>query len=446
MALGGLCQAQTVHVIYNFTGTQGGANPLYGSLVQGQNGNLYGTTYDFPGDGAIFKFNTQKGAVSMPVFNGTNGRQPSGGLTMASDGNFYGTTAAGGTANMGVLFRVSPKGAYAVLHEFTGSADGVSPVAPPIQASDGNLYGTTAGSVYGTAATVYKYVPATRSFTTILTLTSSDGQLVYAPLLQATDGNLYGTASSGGTTGNGTIFSITTAGQLLFVYSFTGAPEGAAPYSALIQASDGNFYGTTEQGGTNQSMGSIFKMDASHNVSLLYSFGGTPTDGNHPLSGLTQATDGNLYGTTPTGGGSNDGIVYKISPAGAYTNLYSFTGSNGQSPFSPPFQDTNGILYGTTEFGGTNGYGTVYSLNMGLSPFAGLVNSAGKSGQTAQILGQGLTGTTMVTFNGVPATSVTVVSDTYLTAVVPAGATTGPVVVTTPTAIINSNKNFSVLQ
>jgi uncharacterized repeat protein (TIGR03803 family) len=440
-------QAQTVQVIYNFNGTQGGANPLYGTPVQGQNGHLYSTAYDFPGDGGIFEINVKKGAAeTLPVFNGTNGRQPSGGLTLGSDGAFYGTTSAGGSPDMGVLFRINPNGRYSILHEFQGGSDGLSPVAPPIQATDGNFYGTTAGSIYGTAATVYEYTPSSQMFTTLFTLDPSVGQGVYAPLVQASDGNLYGTASSGGGYGNGTIFSISTSGQLLNTYSFPGAPGGAAPYSALIQGTDGNFYGTTEQGGVNQSMGTVFSMDTSFNVTVLYSFGATASDGTHPLAGLSQATDGNLYGSTPTGGASNAGTLFQISTAGAYNVLYMFSGTDGQSPTAPPMQATNGILYGTAELGGADGYGSVYSLDMGLGSFVTFVNASGQAGSTAEILGQGFNGTSSVTFNGVPASSFTVVSATYLTAVVPAGATSGPVVVTTPAAVLNSNTNFTIAQ
>jgi uncharacterized repeat protein (TIGR03803 family) len=193
-------------------------------------------------------------------------------------------------------------------------------------------------------------------------------------------------------------------------------------------------------------MGTVFQMDGSFDVTILYSFGATATDGTHPLAGLTQATDGNLYGSTSTGGASNDGTLFQISTAGAYNVLYMFSGTDGQDPSAPPMQATNGILYGTTELGGADGYGSVYSLDMGLGSFVTFVNSSGQAGRTAEILGQGFSGTSSVTFSGVPATSFTVVSNTYLTAVVPAGASTGPVVVTTPTGVLNSNVNFTVVQ
>jgi uncharacterized repeat protein (TIGR03803 family) len=158
-----------------------------------------------------------------------------------------------------------------------------------------------------------------------------------------------------------------------------------------------------------------------------------------------QATDGNFYGTTVDGGTNNVGTLYKLSLAGAHTVLYSFASSTGDIPPWPPMQDTNGQLYGVTYVGGTFNYGTVYNFNLGLAPFATFVQHTGAIGHSAQILAQGLTGTTAVSFNGIPASSFSVVSDTYMTAVIPAGATTGPVVVTTPSGKLTSNVNFRIV-
>lgn len=175
----------------------------------------------------------------------------------------------------------------------------------------------------------------------------------------------------------------------------------------------------------------------------MYSFQGGQNDGAAPNPGLAQATDGNLYGTTNLGGSSGYGTLFQISTSGAYKLLYSFNNLIGRYPLAGLMQHTNGKLYGTTSNGGSRG--TVYSLDMGLGPFVTFVRANGKVGQTAQILGQGLTGTTNVTFNGLPATSFLVGSDTYIRAVIPSGATTGPVVVTTPQGILTSNKNFLVI-
>jgi uncharacterized repeat protein (TIGR03803 family) len=181
------------------------------------------------------------------------------------------------------------------------------------------------------------------------------------------------------------------------------------------------------------------------NVSILYNFKGG-SDGAFPDAGFVQGTDGMLYGTTGVGGSAGFGTLFQISTAGAYKSLYSFTSGMGEYPLSALLQHTDGIFYGAAERGGAHGFGSVYSLDMGLGPFVTLVLPSGRVGQTTQILGQGLTGTTSVTFNGVPATSFKVVTDTYMTAVVPSGATTGKVVVTTPGGTLTSNVNFRIIQ
>jgi len=180
-------------------------------------------------------------------------------------------------------------------------------------------------------------------------------------------------------------------------------------------------------------------------VSIIYRFPGGSVNVTGVSSGLVQGTDGNLYGTTAEGGTSGLGTLYQVTTAGAYRLLYSFPQNVGTSPGGGVLQHTDGSFYGTTFQGGANGYGGVYSLNMGLAPFITFVRPTGGVGQTAQILGQGLNGTTGITFNGVAATSFRVFSDTYMTAVVPSGATTGVVVVTTTNGALTSNKSFKII-
>jgi uncharacterized repeat protein (TIGR03803 family) len=375
----------------------------------------------------------------LVAFNVTDGIDAVAPVTLATDGNYYGTTAFGGSAGLGVLFKVTTAGSLTVLHSFAGGADGSFPDAAPIEASDGNLYGTT----HGDPATIYKY---TRSgvFSTIYQADDAHGQPIVAPLLQAADGNFYGVGQAGGTNKCGTIFKITREGHVLQTYSFTCGKGGSSPSASLIQASDGNFYGTTASGGT-AALGTVFKMNQSGAVSILYSFQGTP-DGDIPAAPLVEGTDGNLYGTSELGGTNNIGTLFQISPGGAYKQLYSFQSGTGQFPAATLLQHTSGAFYGTAVQGGANNFGAVFKLDMGLGPFVAFVRPTGKVGQTAQILGQGLTGSTSVTFNGVPASSFSVVSDTYMTAVVPSGASTGPVVVTTPSGPLTSNVSFRISQ
>ncbi len=445
LALGNLSTAQTVRDLYNFAGANGSANPFYVTPTQGRDGALYGTDYEKTGgNGSIFRLTTAGVAGSPHVYDGLDGSNPLGGVVLGSDGNLYGTTAYGGSQNDGTLFRLGSHGTYLVLHEFQGGTDGMVPTAAPIQGSDGNFYGTTFGLLGGVNSTVYKYT-SSGNLTTIYQFDQNHGQFVEAPLIQGSDGNLYGTAAGGGANNCGTIFKLTTSGTMLWYYSFPCGPWGAVPFAPLVQASDGNFYGTTDQGGNaGGEWGTIFKLDPKGNVSVLHSFNANGRDGYGAVGGLVQGTDGKLYGTTTLGGKYGCGALFQITTGGDYTLLYSFPSQLGTSPFAAPVQDTNGLFYGTTSAGGKFGFGSVYSLDMGLGSFITLVRYQGKIGATAQILGQGFTGTSSVTFNGVAASSFKVVSDTYMTAVVPSGAKTGPVVVTTPSDKLTSNKNFRI--
>ena len=190
----------------------------------------------------------------------------------------------------------------------------------------------------------------------------------------------------------------------------------------------------------------MFKLTPSGKITVLYNF----IQGTSPsvlYAGLVQATDGYLYGTTSQGGTTSDGTIFRIrAKPSSPSFLYNFDITTGRLPEDTLLQHTNGILYGDTFEGGdpASGCGVFYGWNAGLKPFVSLVFTSGRVGKTVQILGQGFTGTTGVSFNGVVATTFTVVSDTFLTAVVPTGATTGSVVVTTPGGTLTSNKKFRV--
>ena len=372
---------------------------------------------------------------------------------LATDGNLYGAATNGGAVGYGVLYRVTTSGTYTALHDFQGS-DGGFPIGAPIEASDGNLYGATFGDQVNNFGTVYKY-SRDGTFSNILSFSvdGSKGAAIYAPLIQANDGSLYGTSTEGGVNGCGTIFKLTTSGILLHVYSFPCGSGGSRPVGPIMQASDGNFYGTTAWGGIttgyrcqSSGCGTIFRMTQSGSITVLYEFEGGQTDGHGAIAGLVEGTDGNLYGSTYAGGGHAWGTFFQVTLGGIYTFLYSLPNSIGEEPSSTLLQHTSGVFYGTASWGGWYGRGAVYSFDMGLAPFITFVRPTGKVGQTIQILGQGLTGASSVSVNGVAAITFNVVSDTYMTAVIPTGATTGPVVVTTPIGTRTSNKNFRITQ
>jgi uncharacterized repeat protein (TIGR03803 family) len=354
----------------------------------------------------------------------------------------YGTAYQGGLYNDGTIFRITPQGALTTLHNFAGS-DGAGPGGGLVQAADGDLYGTTAhGGAFGNWGTIFKITPA-GALTTLHSFDGADGGGPQAPLIQASDGDLHGTTYQGGASDDGTIFKITPAGALTVLHSFDWT-DGAVLTAGLVQATNGDFYGTTNRGATNDS-GTVFKITPAGALTTLHIFSGS--DGAYPDGGLIQATNGNLYGTTVGGGGASNctcGTIFEISPAGL-TTLQSFDGSGGVFPYARLVQDTNGKLYGTTQAGETQATldGTVFSLSLGLAPFVKTLPTVGPVGSAVKILGSDLTGATSVTFNGVPA-AFTVVSVREISTAVPTGATTGKVEVVTSSGTLVSSVGFAV--
>jgi uncharacterized repeat protein (TIGR03803 family) len=236
-----------------------------------------------------------------------------------------------------------------------------NPVAPLIQGNDGNLYGTTSQGGAANAGTIFRLTPA-GTVTVLYTFTGgADGAYPYAGLLQGTDGNFYGTTSQGGAANAGTVFQLTPAGVLTILYAFSGTADGAFPYAGVIQGTDGNFYGSTSQGGVSGA-GTIFQLTPSGALTVLYAFTGVD-DGAYPYAGVVQGTDGNFYGTTYLGGVSGAGTVFQLTPVGTVTVLYAFTGgADGAYPYAGVIVGVDGNLYGTTSQGGANSAGAVFQL------------------------------------------------------------------------------------
>lgn len=442
--------AQTFQSLFEFVDYhKDGAVPAEVAPAQSRDGMLYGST-DQGGaysQGTIFRFDPSTNTHTvLHDLAGSDGLGPYGSLTLGTDGNFYGVTQSGGSGLVGVLFRVTPAGAYRVLHSFMGGSDGSYPYAPPIEATDGNLYGTTSG-VLGRIATVYKYSRAGQ-FSTIYQFDGSAGLIPLSPLLQAQDGNLYGTANSGGAYGCGTVYKLSRTGTLLHSHSFDCGANGAYPVGALIQASDGNFYGATQHGGLPGDPygdGVLFKLTQEGGVSAAYKFGSSSSvDGSQSNIALLQATDGNLYASTLSRGLFGQGTLFRYGLDGTYSSYDDFSQGTTQVYASSLAQHTSGVLYGTTAYW-VGGNGTVFSVDIAATPFIALVRYSGRVGDTVQVLGQGLLGTTSVTINGSPA-AFTAASDTFLTATVPAGATSGSVVVTTASGALTSNRDYRIVK
>jgi uncharacterized repeat protein (TIGR03803 family) len=470
--------AQTLTTLASFNETDG-AYP-YASLVQGIDGNLYGAIFsggDNPncipdGCGTVVRISPQGTVTRLYSFcslsNCADGGNPSGGLVQGTDGNFYGTTSGTGERG-GTVFKITPSGTLTTLYSFCSQpncTDGSSPWGGVVQGSDGNFYGTTESGGSSTACgggcgTVFKITPS-GALTTLHSFDGADGWNPFGALVQATDGDFYGTTYYAQLQGSdyccGTVFKITSAGVLTTLYSFSGSPSDDMlyPIGGLVQASDGNFYGTTNQGGNNGTdAGTVFRITPGGSVTLLYSFCSQPNcaDGADPMAGLVQATDGNLYGTTWGGSIDRPGTAFKISPNGTLTTLYQFCSrpncTDGGQPAGGLVQATDGIFYGTTELGGTGdcfggyGCGTVFSLNVGLGMFVEAQPTSGTVGTAVTILGTNLTGATNVTFNGTPAT-INSNTGSAITTTVPVGATTGVVQVSLPGTTVISNTDFQV--
>ena len=450
--------AQTFTSLWSFNGKDG-ANP-FGTLVQAANGRLYGTTIrlGFYGDGTAFKITTDGSLNNLHNFctqeGCPDGAEPEG-LVLAANGDLYGVTYFGGASHVGNFYQLTPTGGVTPLYSFCSqSACPQHPEAGLIQGTYGDFYGVTQSGGDFNGGFVYKITPS-GSLTTLYSFCSqkgcADGEVPVASLIQAVDGNFYGTTSSGGAYGHGTVFSISSGGLLTTIYSFcsqTACTDGSDPVAALVQSTDGSFYGTTYYGGTTN-LGTVFRITPSGTFTTLHSFcsENSCTDGEGSWAQLIQATDGNFYGATYTGGDNGGGTIFDMSPDGALTTLYSFCAqascADGQTVYAGLVQDTDGSFYGTTYSGGNYGFGTVFRLSVGLAPFVTTLPGLGNPGSTIRILGTNLTGATGVTFNGASA-SFTVLGPTEITATVPAGATTGTVQVVTPTGTLSSNVAFRV--
>ena len=361
------CTAAMGSVVYSFYGGPDAGGPE-GSLIQASNGDFYGLTMGggVNGGGAVFEMTPSGTESVLYSFAGTDGQLPYGDLVQGSDGNFYGMTQSGGAGTvLGTVFEITPGGTETVLHSFGGGSDGAYPYGNLIQASNGNFYGLTTEGGTDNEGTVFEITAA--GIETVLHSfvdTPTDGAYPYGSLIQASDGNLYGMTADGGANNAGSVFRITLTGTETVLYSFAGGTgDGAHPYGNLIQASNGDFYGMTEAGGT-YGLGTVFEITPAGTETILHSFAGTPADGANPEGSLIQANDGNFYGMTEKGGAYISGAIFRMTPAGTDSILYSFPGSYGgqANTYGDLIQTRNGDLYGLASFG-TYTYGEIFLLN-----------------------------------------------------------------------------------
>ncbi|MGA8493356.1 MAG: choice-of-anchor tandem repeat GloVer-containing protein [Terriglobales bacterium] len=367
-------QAQTYSILYAFQRKVDGGGPQAG-LFLSPGGGLYGTTF-LGGDpscscGTVFELLPNGAFTVLHEFTGPDGANPAAALIADGDGNLYGTTSQGGSGrpNDGTVFKLAPpvkEGAAwteTVLHTFKGGADGANPYARLIRDRAGNFYGTTlAGGTFHNG-TVFK-LDATGKESPLYSFAGApDGAHPYAGLVQDGEGNLYGTTLLGGAFNSGTVFQLDATGKERVLYSFSGQADGAYPNADLILDGAGDAYGTTNEGGDVAHHGTVFKLDNTGTLTVLYTFAGG-NDGASPDAGLILDESGNLYGTTTQGGNKdNNGTVFKLDKTGRLTLLHTFTaGLGGAYPYASLVRDPAGNLYGTVVDVGPSGNGVVFKI------------------------------------------------------------------------------------
>jgi uncharacterized repeat protein (TIGR03803 family) len=429
--------------VFNYTD-----GSLPGPLVQGRDGAFYGTTSEGPN--TVFRVNPDGVLIPLHKFDQSDGYGPTGRLTLGTDGDFYGTASWGGANGEGTVFKITRLGRFTKLYDFCrqpNCADGSNPSGGLIEASDGDFYGVTTGggincSEYfgGGCGTLFK-ISSNGTLTTLYRFSGVDGIRPWAPPVQASNDLLYGTTGSGGDLscippyGCGTVFSMAPDGALTTLHNFSDQ-DGDQPLNPLIEGVDGNLYGTTAAGGA-FNWGTLFRITTDGNLTTLYSFdesAGEP-------GGLIQASDGALYGSTSTEYGAD----FRASWNGGIGFLH---GTQYQWAIGEPLQATTGAFYGPSGPGDDdwpcNPCGTIVKFDTGLGPFVSLDRYAGRVDETTGILGQAFTDASWVTFNGHPA-QFQIISDTFIEATVPDGATTGYVKVAKPTGSLTSNRPFRVM-
>jgi uncharacterized repeat protein (TIGR03803 family) len=347
--------------------------------------------------------------TNLYMFNGPDGSTPAAGLFRDSVGNLYGTTFYGGALGFGTVFKLNPSNHETVLYSFAGESDGANPYGGLIRDSAGNFYGTTAagGSPICRCGTVFKLSSSGKETVLYRFRGGTDGAIPWSGLVRDDAGNLYGTTTSGGHNNHGTVFKVNSSGRESVLYRFRAGNDGSMPAAGLIRDSAGNLYGTAS--GYSGGAGVLFKIDTSNHYSVLYELdvndygfpyadlsfcygngicgtqymcqGGavwkytmsgtftvlySPPDyyaGCWLAGGVVQDKAGNLYSTASGGGGGDSGTIFEVFAGGGGQTLYSFPGpDDGDSPQGDLVLDKQGNLYGTTLYGGSAGYGTVWKL------------------------------------------------------------------------------------
>jgi uncharacterized repeat protein (TIGR03803 family) len=373
--------AKGYHVVYTFQNSQDGDEPHAG-LIRDAQGNLYGTTFSggdagFNGNGTVFKLAPDGTKSLLYSFSGgTDGNYPGAPLIMDGSGNLYGTTQQGGDAacNMngcGVVFELAPDGTQTVLYTFKGGNDGGQPFGALLPDGKGGFYGTTAGAGANRLGVVFELSSGGTETVLHAFAGGSDGDGPQAALIADASGNLYGTTKQGGGAcsgfGCGTVFEIAANGTESVLYAFTGGADGANPVDSLMRDKSGDLYGTTEFGGDasgcgGTGCGTVFKLSPAGALSVIYTFTGG-NDGGQPVANLIADSKGDLYGTTLFGGAGGYGVVFKVEPNGKERVLHAFTnGDDGAYPWGGLLKTGENKFVSTASGGGSTDFGTVFKI------------------------------------------------------------------------------------
>ncbi|HEX3666415.1 MAG TPA: choice-of-anchor tandem repeat GloVer-containing protein [Rhizomicrobium sp.] len=459
-----------VNYRYDFATADSSQTAPGGALVQGANGKIYGeVNFNQP---QIYEMSP--GGKEKIVWNSGEGSGDScyNGMTLGTDGMLYGTCVEWGYNDnaSGIIFRFNPKKkqqGFTVLYTWPAFGNGGYEYPSPLTLGpDGNFYGTTRGDDTNLYGTIFKVTPQ-GTYTTLHIFQGSeqnDGaypsiggteEFNPIPLTLGSDGNFYGTTDQGGVSGgtsSGTVYQVTPSGAVTILYDF---PEGYGTYTGVVEL-NGNFYGQTSLGGTS-GQGTIYELTADGSYTTLHSFSKTADSAAFPDFPFTIGNDGNLYNAAPDfeSGGYGPESLYEITPSGTYSDLYDGFGvpvscdpvANGCQENSGLLLHTNGKFYGVTMKGPNCAEcgGTFFDMVVKQKPFVRLQLPVAKAGSWVGILGQGFAKVRDVSFNGT-STRFKIVSDTFMRAEVPAGAHTGRVVVTMPGHVLPSDMDFHPLR
>ena len=395
-------------VLHSFNGADG-ALPFAGLLLA-SDGKYYGTTIGGNSGGTIYSIDTAGNFTLLYTFlGGAAGAAPYGALIQTHDGSFYGTTALGGTSGNGVIFKMVLGNNPVVLHSFNAASDGAQPFGGLYQATDGFLYGTTSTGGPNGGGAAYRIATDGTQFTVLhgFPANASEGANPQASLTQGTNGFLYGTTLNGGTANQGTVFKMDTSGNVTVLYTMTGGSDGGHPYSALIQADQDNFFGTCSTGGNGA--GLLFKLDFKLIFSVKHRFD-VSFEGGTPISGVSFGGNRSLFGVVTTGGANGNGSLYATDQYGTLTIIQPFSAANGFNATGIPVQAPDSSVYGTAQMGGANGDGVIYKVIPGnvtprwgaLGPMAiGLPNSPPAAGKLQALVVQNQNSQVMLTGGGI---------------------------------------------